>query len=320
MTDSLIAAPGRRQRPSRPRRRKPGSVENTLGAALVLALSVTSFSADAFNGAAPQYRNYGLIIAGALATAAILTGFGRTKATDGQSRVTNRDAMVALASGYLGWTGIQNFFLQGDLPGATQSLIALLVVLGAITSNTTDMLLSLRRWLTVALALFLLPALTGSGYVAESRVWFDFLPGRYFSYSNPNALAFLAGIGVLVAVPVIANKRAPVLASMGILLAVLTAGYTTAIALAIGLLAYMALGRIQRTGPLRLGVNTLAAATPVILLWLPTNNALRFFSDLAARWDFSGRTLLDSATMRHSTIARPGADQVHPGDVAAPRT
>lgn len=266
------------------------SVENLLCAALAVGLFVTSLRANAF-GDSTTYRNYGLAIAGCLSGAAIVVGFAGLKG--GQSRAARKsDALVVLGALYFGWAGIQNYFVQSDMLGAVTSLIAFLLVVATLAADPQRLNVALRRWLLLIVLASLLPALLGQGFEPNKRVWLSFLPGRYFAFSNPNALAFLAGLAVLLAVPVLRKTGGRVLVALAGVLVVLTAGITTAIGLGLALLAYIALGRARNTGLLRAGVAALAGVTPAVLIWLPSDSALRGLTALQEALDLSGRSFL----------------------------
>jgi O-antigen ligase len=265
------------------------SVENLLCAALAMGFLVTSLRTDAFGDSSP-YRTWGLCISGCLIAATFFWGIALRP--DSQSpRVRNRDALVLLAGSYFAWCGIQSFFLQSSVLHAALSLMALLLVMGTLAADLQRMIAGLRRWFLVVVIACLMPAVVLQGF-EPGRVWLDFLPGRYFAFSNPNALAFLAGLAVLLAVPVLRQGRGWVLALLGAVLAVLASGYTTAVALGLALLAYFGLGQVKNTGLPAVGVGALALATPMMLIWLPSESALRAVMALQSQFDLSGRSLL----------------------------
>lgn len=266
------------------------SAENLLCAGLAVGLFVTSFRANAFGGSA-SYRNIGLAIAGCLIGAAILSGLTPPKRSQSRQR-RNRDTLAVLAAMYFAWTGIQNFFLQSDRLGAATSVIAFLLVSATLATDLQRLNAGLRRWLLVIVVADFVPAFLGQGFEATKRVWLDFLPGRYFAFSNPNALAFIAGLAVLLAAPVLRQKRGRMLGLLGGTLVVLTAGYATAIGLGLALLAYLLLGRLKSTGLLSSAVAALALVTPALVIWLPSDDGVGVLSALQENLDLSNRSFL----------------------------
>ncbi|GAB2779757.1 hypothetical protein GCM10027020_36580 [Nocardioides salsibiostraticola] len=283
----------RRRGMAPPAERLPwGSAENLLGAALVLSLFVTSFSVDAFGGAAITYRNIGLVIAAGLASITVIQAFAPKAKSACIDDHRGKDLLALLSICYFGWTGAQNYLLQNDFIGTALPGIGLLIILGALRADLAKVVAGLRRWLFAVAVAFIIPALFNQGFEENSRTWLGILPGRYFAFSNPNAVAFLAGIAALLAIPVIRQGRGRMMLLIAFVLAILTAGYTTAIALGISIFAYLALARVKRVGHLRFGVVSLSIVTPGLLLWLPSDHALGFLSGLQERVDLSGRTFL----------------------------
>lgn len=274
---------------SRAEKARGSSIENLLCAALALGLFVTSLGAEAFGGSS-SYRTGGLLVVGCLIGVTLILGLAPRGPRQGSG--PRRNVLVLLAAGYFGWAGAQDYFLQSDLSGAVQSLIGFLVVCGALAADIHRVIVGLRRWFVVLLVAFLVPALMGQGYEVGERVWFSFLPGRYFGFSNANALSYVAGIAILLAVPVLRQPRGRWLVLLGGFLLVITAGNTTAVALGVAILAYVGFGKVRKVGALTFGVRLLAIATPVMLLWLRTDGAVSTLANLQARFDLSGRSFL----------------------------
>lgn len=264
------------------------SAESLICAALALGLFVTSLDANAFGGSA-RYVSLGLAAATCIAGASVVGGLTQQ---DGGPKQRDSTALFCWTICYFVWTGVQNLFLQSNETGAVASLIAVLIVCGTLKVDLPHLNAWLRRWLLIALVAFLVPAMQGQGFVTGERQWLSFLPGRYFGFSNPNALAFLAGLAILLAVPVFHRGHGRFLALIGLILLILTAGNTTAIALGLALSAYVGLGRISRAGPLKFSVATMACATPALLLWIPSDGGLKFLAWFQDRFDLSGRSFL----------------------------
>lgn len=298
MCSVTVSARGDRLTPPVPVEVRTTATENLLCFGLALGVLVTSFDLDAFNGSAAEYRNLGVGISGFLIGLTVLLGL-TPGSPDRGAEGRGREALVLLAVTYFAWAAVQNYFLQSEMLDTASAAIAVLLLLGALRATLSRVLAGLRRWFLAVVAVCLVPATTGQGFLEGSRVWLDFLPGRYFAFSNPNALAFLAGFAVLLAVPVLRQRLGRMLFLLGIVLTVLTAGTTTGIGVGLGLLSYFGLGKkVRSAGTLRFGVAALGLATPAMLIWLHTDSSVRFLTAFSARFDLSARSFLWASLVR----------------------
>lgn len=223
-----------------------------------------------------------LAVAGGSAALAALSALGRPSTSFGR--------IPLLAIAFLAGTGLQEYAQSGWLKTVPYAIGILLAI--AVTRAELDKLL--RRmpaaWLLVVLVA-LVPINSPDSYAA-GRQWLPGVPGRYFAFSNPDALGLMAGVGLLLALSGLRRVWNRALLAASLLLFVLTAAYTTLAAVVIGV-AVVAVSRIPRVARLaETGSILLAGASVVGLMWLPTPGALNFFTWLHTHISLTNRTLI----------------------------
>ena len=213
-------------------------------------------------------------------------------------RTAKADVLVILAFCYFILVGVQEM-TQSDILHAFPYLLGAFSSIGAIHANLSGLMSGLRRWTLIVIIAALLPAFVGQGF-SEGRVWLGLLPGRYYGFSNPDALSFLAGLAILLSIPVLRSTRGFALAALGGLLFLLTATYTAAIATTLASTAYFFLIGRNVNRILQWFIAVFATLTAVALVWIPTDNAIVAFSSLHEKVSLTRRTFIWVELLQHT--------------------
>ncbi|MBE7324830.1 hypothetical protein IEQ44_09200 [Nocardioides sp. Y6] len=286
------------------------SIEGLLAVGLVTALFVLSLEVEALGGSTP-YRNAGLAITTVCALAvAVRAALVRAEGAAGiRGRYLAplgrllRDPLALSAGVYFAYSGIHSLVVDRYVLATGLALIALLLVSAMNQVDVSRLVVALRWGFLALLALLLVPALTSGGYDETKRVWIDILPGRYFGWSNPNALALLAGIGILLALPSLRSRVGALLVLLSSILLALTASYTTLIALPVAIVVFYVFAHPKsalllkplprvKVGLLQ-GVTLLVAAAILVgTAQIGTAWGIRLLDDLQDRLLLSNRSAL----------------------------
>jgi hypothetical protein len=220
--------------------------------------------------------------------AALLGAFVACLAAVSRNRTANggRTAVIIFL---LSCLGMQESVI--DSPKyALPYLVAGMLVFAA-SGQREVLVLGLQRFWTMGSLALLAPAVLGRGFL-PGRVWLPGVPGRYYSaFSHPNALGFMAGLGVLIAWPSRGRRGTRTLLGASGLLLALSASYTSLIALAVAIAAYLL---IRIRGPLASDV-LLRLTAPALVLFafiLGTDKGLQWMESLSQHVSATNRTHL----------------------------
>jgi O-antigen ligase len=256
------------------------ALESLLSASVAMGLLFISVAV--YDETDNYIRFAALAASGACATLAFIAALRQKR--------SRADVLAICSFSYFAWAGIQEF-TQSDALHALPNLLAAMVSIGATRAGLDGVLSGLRRWVPIVVALLLLPALVGHGF-GLGRVWFAFLPGRYFGFSNPDALGFVAGMCVLLSIPILRTARGALLMSLGALLLLLTSTNTTAVAVLVGIAVYCIATSSRMRRSLQLLTGALAAATIGALAWMPIDRAITLFGAFQNQFSLSRRTVI----------------------------
>lgn len=201
------------------------------------------------------------------------------------------DKLPALAIVYFAWTATQHAIYSEAL-NTVLSLLSVVVVIVAARTSLNSFVSGLRRWVLVIVITLLLPALVGQGFDANKRVWLGLVPGRYFGFSNPDALGFVAGLAIVLSIPVLSRWRGRALFALGVVLFAITASYTVAIAAGLAVVANLLLPGVRGSRILRSSIPALSAVTTAGLVWISTDHGIAALETLNRHVSLSGRTLI----------------------------
>jgi len=211
------------------------------------------------------------------------------------------DKVWVLALVYFAWVGTQRAMYAEALNTAL-TILGVVVVFVAARVSLEDRVAGLRRWVTVVVVALLLPALVGQGFDATARSWFPGLQGRYFGFSNPDALGFVAGLAIVLSIPVLSRWRGRTLFGLSVVLFAITASYTAAIATGLAGIAYFVLSGSRGARVLRWSIPALGAATIAGLIWISTDQGIAALESLRRHVRLSGRTELWAELMSLTSI------------------
>jgi len=269
----------RRSNPAGPRL---ASIENLLAAAVALGLFFITVNVAEYGSTYYDFRLIVLGISAGATSLAFMSALAR--------RRTKADTLAVLAILYFAWAAIQDL-TQSGIPSVALDLVGASAAYAATRANLRGVLPGLRRWILVAVIACLLPAFLGQGFRA-GRVWFGLAPGRYFGFSNPDGLGFIAGLALLLSLPILRLARGRILAIVGGFLFVIAATYTAAIAAGLAVVSYYFVAKGRATRHLQWGAAGLAVITVGALVWMPTRQGMDAFDSLSQRMSLSGRTVL----------------------------
>jgi len=258
------------------------SIESLLAAGVAVGFLFISISVAGYGTTYSQLRLIALDISVGAVFLAFMSALIRRRA--------QADALAILAILYFVWAGIQDAS-QSDTLKAALDLVGASMSYAATLASLHRVLSGLRRWILVVVIVSLLPAFLGQGFSA-GRVWFGLAPGRYFGFSNPDALGFIAGLALLLSLPVLRLTWGRILAALAGLLYVISATNTAAIAAGVAVAAYYFVAKNRATRLLRGGTAVLAAVTVGVLTWIPTSQGMDAFESLSQKISLSSRTLL----------------------------
>ena len=258
------------------------SIESLLAAGVAVGLLFIGISVAGYGTTYSQLRLVALDISVGAVFLAFMSALIHRRA--------QADVLAILAILYFVWSGIQDAS-QADTLGAILDLVGASMSYAATLASLRKVLSGLRRWILVVVITSLLPALLGQGF-GPGRVWFGLTQGRYFGFSNPDALGFIAGLALLLSLPVLRFTHGRILAALSGLLYVISATNTAAIATGAAVAAYYFVAKNRATRHLRGGAAVLAAVTVGVLTWIPTNQAMNAFESLSQKISLSSRTLL----------------------------
>lgn len=213
-------------------------------------------------------------------------------------RGANADLLSVAAILYFICAGARDV-LASYAPGVILNLLGAALSLASTKADLHRMLSGFRRWFLVVIIAVLLPAFFGQGFRA-GREWFGIFPGRYFGFSNPDGLGFMAGIGALLSIPVLRRPQGYALAAVSALLFVVSAAYTTAIAVGLAITAYFLLTKTKSRQVLQLLTAMLAAVTIGSLPWITTVQGINAFEFLQRQFNLSGREKLWVALLQQA--------------------
>ena len=257
-------------------------IESLLAAGLAVGLLFISMSVSGTGATDSSLRLITLGASAGTVSLAFLSALSR--------RRTKADALAVVFFAYFAIIGIQSG-TQSNVLQTVLSIIGALMSLAATRADLHAIFFRFRHWILVVVVISLLPAFLGHGFSA-GRTWLRFVPGRYFGFSNPDAFGFVAGLAILLALPVLRTTRGRALLAAGGLLFVISSAYTALIATALAAAAYFLLAKGKGSRFLQWGVSLFGVVTVGALTWIPTPSGIAAFEWLSQRLSLSSRTLI----------------------------
>lgn len=265
------------------------SVESLLGAGV--AFGVLFLSVAVFDSGDNLLRFAFLGLSGSAVALAFISAYSK--------RGPGPGATAVVATAYFCWAGLQEFAQTSDPLRSIPSVIGVLLCLTAGRARLAGVLAGLRRWFLVVVVIALLPAVLGEGF-APGRVWLPLLPGRYFGFSNPDALGFIAGIAIVLSwsTPERWRRRLLVVAGWGLF--AISASYSPAIALSAALLAYHFVHLEGVASLCRRLVWLFSGLSLAALAWVSTEPGIAAARHFSGLLDLSGRTVIWAELLRYA--------------------
>lgn len=277
---------------TRPQDTGIAATERLLTVAIALGIAFITINVGGL-GSATNYIRFAVFgLSGTAITLVFIAGSKRQR--------TNADLLAVFIATYFIAAGVQDV-TQSNTTGATLNLFGVLLALGATQADLQRVLAGLRFWFLLLIIATLVPAGLRQGF-NPGREWFGLFPGRYFSFSNPDGLGFIAGLGVLLSIPALKHAHGRALGALSALLFVITAAYTAAIALSLAGAAYFLLIRLRVAPILQFFTSLLAAITVGSLLWISSSSAIGALEYLEQHFDLSGRDQIWIALLQQSRV------------------
>lgn len=256
------------------------SIESLLTAGVAFGIFFICIAVGGYGDATNYVRYAAFGLSGSAIALAFMAGFIR--------RGPKVDVLAIIAFVYFTCAAVQDATTD-YITLAVLDLFGALLSLAATRANLRRVLSGLRHWILIVIIVAVVPAFFGQGFNA-GREWFGLLPGRYFGFSNPDALGFIAGLGILLSIPVLGRARGLALAVFAAFLFVIAATYTALFAVSLAVAAYAWPIKAKATQVLQLLTALLAAVSILGLAWTTTAQGLDAFEFLRQRVSLSRRT------------------------------
>lgn len=257
----------------------PRALEHLIAIGIVTGLAAITIETAVLD----RFYATGLVVLGGV-TAALSVVVGRDRSSSSER------ATAVVAFSYLSLAAAMSVW-RDELTASASFISAVALTWSAQRARLDVLMVLVRNWLAAAVFVFMWPLLGGDGYEA-GRTWLSQQPGRFFGFSNPNALSFLAGLLILLCLPPRRTKALWGMLPLGGILIIVTASWTALVALGAALVIFVSMRRRSVLLAVRWLIPVVAAMTSGFIGLIYTPRAIEFLLKLSLNFDFSARTYI----------------------------